>query len=66
MEVDLSRAAWRRSSHCDNSGSCVEVAFVGQAVVAIRSSDGPDGPIVVYSNEEWKTFLEGVRDGEFG
>ncbi len=65
MEFDLGRASWRRSSSCDNSGSCVEVAFVDNAV-AVRSSDGPDGPIVVFSNEEWQTFLEGVRDGEFG
>jgi uncharacterized protein DUF397 len=65
VKVDLSRADWRRSSHCDNSGSCVEVAFVDGAV-ALRSSDGPDGPIVVYSDDEWRTFIEGVRDGEFG
>jgi len=65
MTVDLSRATWRRSSHCDNSGSCVEVAFLPDAV-AMRSSNGPDGPILIYSDEEWKTFIEGFRDGEFG
>ena len=64
MEADLSRAVWQRSTYCDNSGSCVEVAFVGHAV-ALRSSDGPDGPILIYNDEEWRTFLEGVRSGEF-
>jgi Domain of unknown function (DUF397) len=65
MEVDLSRASWHRHSRSDDAGSgCVEVAFIGDAV-AMRSSDGPDGPIVIYTRQEWDAFIEGVRDGKF-
>jgi hypothetical protein len=65
VEIDLSRAVWHRPGSCDNSGgSCVEVAFVGDSV-AVRNSDGPDGPIVIYTKAEWDVFIQGVRDGEF-
>ena len=65
MVVDLSRASWHRHSRPDDAGAAsVEVAFVGDAV-AMRSSDGPDGPIVIYTRQEWDAFIEGVRGGEF-
>ena len=65
MDVDLSRASWHRHSGADHASTgCVEVAFIGDAV-AMRSSDGPDGPIVIYTRQEWDAFIEGVRDGKF-
>lgn len=76
VRIDLSRASWRRpsasvgSDGSDRSGvsgteGCVEVAFLGDNV-AVRNSDGPNGPIVFYTMEEWRAFLAGVREGEFG
>lgn len=65
VETDLSRAVWRRSPACgDSAAGCVEVAFIDGAV-ALRNSDGPDGPIVIYTKQEWESFLQGVRDGDF-
>lgn len=63
--VDLSRARWRKSSRCDNSGpNCVEVAFVAGAV-ALRDSKNPGGPALIFTPDEWTAFVGGVMDGEF-
>lgn len=64
--VDLSRAAWRKSSHSgSNGGQCVEVARNLPGVVAVRDSKNP-GPSLIVTAGEWRTFLDGVRCGEFG
>lgn len=65
LRVDLSRAEWRKATrsgpNCDN---CVEVAFVDGAV-AVRDSDNPAGPVLIFTNEEWEAFTGGAKDGEF-
>jgi uncharacterized protein DUF397 len=64
MNPDLSRAAWRTSTRSQNDGQCVEVAFLdGQ--VAVRDSKHPTGPVLVFTGDEWATFLDGVARGEF-
>ena len=63
--VDLTQATWFKSSksgpNCDN---CVEVAFVDGAI-AVRDSKRPDGPILLFTQEEWDAFVWGAKDGEF-
>lgn len=64
--VDLSRAAWRKSTYSGgNGGQCVEVATNLPGLVAIRDSKDPEGAKLVVSAEEWRTFLSGLRDGKF-
>ncbi len=59
MELDLSRAQWRKSSYSGNSGNCVEVADLGQAV-AIRDSKDPAGAVLVIAREEWQGFIQNL------
>jgi hypothetical protein len=63
--VDLSQAEWRKSvrsgPNCDN---CVEVAFVDGAV-AVRDSKNQDGPVLIFTSDEWDAFVGGAKDGEF-
>jgi Domain of unknown function (DUF397) len=65
IRVDLTHAQWQKSSrsgpNCDN---CVEVAFVDGAI-AVRDSKRPDGPILLFTQEEWDAFVWGAKDGEF-
>jgi Domain of unknown function (DUF397) len=61
----LRAAAWRKSSHSNPSGNCVEAAQVGEGV-AVRNSRFPDGPALVFTRAEWNAFLRGVKDGDFG
>jgi hypothetical protein len=60
---DLSRAAWRKSTHSCTSG-CVEVAFV-EGMVAVRDSKNRRGPVLRFTAREWSAFLDGIRGGEF-
>jgi Domain of unknown function (DUF397) len=56
---------WRRSSACDNSsGNCVEVAFLPGGVVAVRDSRNP-APVQTYDRDEWDTFVDGIKAGDF-
>ena len=62
-EVDLSAAAWRKSSYC-NANGCVEVAFADD-LIAVRDSKHPDGSALIFSLAEWRAFVRGTRNGEF-
>jgi hypothetical protein len=62
--VDLSRSAWRKSSHSGGSGDCVEMAVVPFAV-AIRDSKNPTGPALAFTPQQWDLFLSGVKAGRF-
>lgn len=64
--VDLSRAAWRKSSYSGgNGGQCVEVAANLPGVVAVRDSRDPDGPSLLFGAPEWRAFIDDVRRGRF-
>jgi len=55
-DIDLTRAPWKKSSYSGNSGNCVEVADLGQAV-AIRDSKEPEGPVLVVTPSKWQRFV---------
>jgi len=63
MPQSLGELSWRVARKC-NGGQCVRVAAHGDEIV-IGSSKHLDGPVVTYSRDEWATFLEGVRQGDF-
>ena len=59
---------WRKTSFCA-SGECVEVARLNDMIV-LRSTQGPRGISmgprrVQYTPEEWRSFVLGVKAGEF-
>ena len=63
---DFTHAAWRKSRRSgDNGGQCVEVAFLDNAVGVRDSKDNGNGPILVFSHEEWGAFISSTKDGEF-
>jgi hypothetical protein len=64
MMLDFSTAVWRKSSHSGSNG-CVEVARVGD-LIAVRDSKDPEGGVLLFNAREWRAFVAGVRDGEFG
>nr|WP_219531072.1 DUF397 domain-containing protein [Nonomuraea guangzhouensis] len=63
--MDLSAAAWRKSSRSsDNGGQCVEVAMNLPGVVAVRDSKDPNGPKLLFSPTDWKTFVNSLKAGD--
>jgi hypothetical protein len=69
--MDLTGAAWRKSSFSGgNGGACVEVAIVpgdtegGDGAVALRDSKNPSGPALLFTPGEWREFTRAVRHGK--
>lgn len=64
--ADLTGAQWRKSSHSNDQGDCVEVAFLDGDRVGVRDSkDRGAGPALVFTPAEWSAFVRGVTGGEF-
>lgn len=61
---DLGVVTWRTSTRSGANGNCVEVAQLANAV-ALRDSKDSSGPALVFLPQEWATFVEGTKDGEF-
>ncbi|MER8042529.1 DUF397 domain-containing protein [Streptomyces sp. NPDC094032] len=62
-QQDLSKAAWIKSSYSDSDGgNCLEVAPGFPALVPVRDSKAPAGPVLALSTSAWATFVESIRD----
>ncbi|MYU10476.1 DUF397 domain-containing protein [Streptomyces sp. SID8361] len=60
---DLSTAAWRKSSYSNNDGGmCVEVADNLPGIVPVRDSKNPDGPVLIFQNDAWSTFIASLKN----
>jgi hypothetical protein len=62
----FTRSGWQRSALCGpNGGNCVEVNLRTEGLVGLRDGKLADGPVLVFDDDEWATFLAGARAGEF-
>ena len=62
MSTDI---GWMMSSRSTgNGGSCVQ-ARRQSGVIAVRNSKQPDAGTVRFTVEEWDSFLDGAKKGEF-
>lgn len=61
MNIDLSSAAWFKSSRSLSGKDCVEVAHLASGVVGVRDSKNPTGPALVFGPGEWDSFTAGLR-----
>ena len=66
-KLDLSNAVWQRSAgSADSGGPHLEIAFVQDGYVAMRSSEHPeDAQTLIFTPAEWEAFVLGAKDGEF-
>jgi hypothetical protein len=62
---DLTTARWRISSYSGNNGSCVAIAALPDGRVAVRNSNRPEGGVVLFSGAGMRSWLAGVKAGEF-
>ncbi|MCX4724022.1 DUF397 domain-containing protein [Streptomyces sp. NPDC090052] len=63
--TELSALRWRKSSYSNSDGGqCVEVAAGCGALVPVRDSKNPDGPVVTFAADRWSSFVSALRDGE--
>lgn len=54
----LATARWVKSSYSGpTGGNCVEVARLGDGLVAVRDSRRTAGPALVFPVREWRAFI---------
>ena len=59
---DLSTAVWRKSSYSEGGANdCVEVADGYPGMVPVRDSKLSAGPVLVFGEDSWTSFLAGVK-----
>jgi hypothetical protein len=65
--IDLSNAVWQRAAGSEElEGPHLEIAFVQDGYVAMRSSANPvDSETLIFTPAEWEAFVLGAKDGEF-
>jgi hypothetical protein len=67
--VDLSCVQWHISSRSGDGGggTCVEAGPLNDSTgrVALRHSQHPNGPVIIYTRAEWDAFVAGAKDNEF-
>ncbi|MBO8189767.1 DUF397 domain-containing protein, partial [Streptomyces spirodelae] len=60
--LDLSAVTWRKSSYSNpDGGACVEVADDLPAVVPVRDSKTPHGPVLTFAADGWSAFVSAVK-----
>ncbi|GAA0415818.1 hypothetical protein Acor_56780 [Acrocarpospora corrugata] len=62
---DLNGVRWRKSLYSNSTGNCVELAELPDGGVAVRNSRFPEGPALIYTRDEIRALVLGVKDGEF-
>ncbi|MER0242171.1 DUF397 domain-containing protein [Streptomyces sp. HSW2009] len=64
--ADISNVTWVGAPSAPGADR-VEVAFLSEpaGAVIMRNAADPDGPVLRYTEGEWRAFVLGVRDGEF-
>jgi Domain of unknown function (DUF397) len=64
--IDTTGVTWRTSSYTNGAGQCVEVADLPDGGRLVRDTkDHGRGPILRFTDAEWRAFVLGVKDGEF-
>lgn len=59
-----SSLTWRKSSY-SSCGECVEVAIPAQGFIAVRDSKNPYEARLTYTANEWHSFIQRAKAGEF-
>ncbi|MFJ4192249.1 DUF397 domain-containing protein [Kitasatospora sp. NPDC089509] len=61
----ISGVKWVKAAASNGVGQCVEVAALPGGDVAMRNSRHKDGPALVFTPDEVRTFIHGAKSGEF-
>lgn len=60
---ELGDHGWECPWSGPNGGQCVELKQLPDGRVALRQSTDPAGPALVYTPDEIRAFVRGVKDG---
>jgi hypothetical protein len=58
---------WRKSTFSGaNGGGCIEVADHNGMIMVRDTKDHGRGPVHRYTADQWRAFIAGVCNGQFG
>ncbi|WP_316783751.1 DUF397 domain-containing protein [Streptomyces sasae] len=55
--LDLSGAKWRSSTYSGGNNECVEIADSIPALIPVRDSKRPVGPVIAFAPHAWRAFI---------
>lgn len=61
----MTSITWRKSTRSGSNGQCVEVGDGLPQKVLVRDSKDQAGPVLAFTHEQWRAFVDGVKRGEF-
>jgi hypothetical protein len=61
----LDGAKWQASHTAPTRVGRVELAVLPGGGIAMRNSQDPGGPVLIYTYDEIEAFINGTKDGEF-
>ncbi|KNE79734.1 MULTISPECIES: DUF397 domain-containing protein [Streptomyces] len=61
---ELGRDGWLKPWSGDNGGSCVEALRLDDGRIAVRQSEDPDGPALLFTLPEIEAFARGWPAGK--
>ncbi|MEU6488380.1 DUF397 domain-containing protein [Streptomyces sp. NPDC046887] len=65
VTYDFATASWRKSSYSNSDGGqCVEVSDDYTGIVPVRDSKSLDGPVLVFPEGGWSSFVTAVKGGQ--
>lgn len=56
---------WRKSTKSIANGQCIEIATLLNGRLGVRDSVDKAGPTAAFAPNVWRTFLTGVKNGDF-
>jgi hypothetical protein len=56
-----SAARWRKSTHSNVGGNCVEAAAIAATVAVRDTKDNGHGPVLRFAPRAWETFTTSLR-----
>ncbi|MFI6940845.1 DUF397 domain-containing protein [Streptomyces sp. NPDC050418] len=61
---ELGVEGWHKPWSGGNGGNCVEAMKLADGRIAMRQSNDPDGPALIYTLGEIHAFIEGAKAGQ--
>ncbi|MFI6155500.1 DUF397 domain-containing protein [Kitasatospora sp. NPDC051170] len=56
---------WKKATASNPNDNCIEMATTTTGAVPVRDSKDPHGPALGFTPEGWRSFVSGIRAGDF-